>query len=71
MARHEADHSPQTGAEVKNSRSYISTPPVHFHGVVLSKAHGQLYLLPLNDQMCLLEFFYSAIQVAGLNNRAV
>jgi hypothetical protein len=32
----EADHSPPSGAEVKNTRSYISTPQVRLHDVVLS-----------------------------------
>jgi hypothetical protein len=32
----EADHSPPPSAEVKNAWSYTSTPPVGFHGVVLS-----------------------------------
>jgi hypothetical protein len=32
---HEADHSPPSGAEVKNSRSYISTP-IRLYGLVLS-----------------------------------
>jgi hypothetical protein len=32
----EADHSPPSGAEVKNEWSYISAPPVRLHGVVLS-----------------------------------
>jgi hypothetical protein len=32
----EADHSPPSSAEVKNAWSYTSTPPVRFHGVVLS-----------------------------------
>jgi hypothetical protein len=32
----EADHSPQSNAEVKNAWSYTSAPPVHLHGVVLS-----------------------------------
>jgi hypothetical protein len=27
---HEADHSPQSGAEVKNAWWYISTPPQYF-----------------------------------------
>jgi hypothetical protein len=31
----EADHSPPSGAEVKNAWSCISTPPVHLRGVVL------------------------------------
>jgi hypothetical protein len=40
----EADHSPPSSAEVKNAWSYTSTPPIRLHGVVLSKAQGQLYL---------------------------
>jgi hypothetical protein len=32
----EADHSPPSSAEVKNAWSYISSPPIRFHGVVLS-----------------------------------
>jgi len=34
----EADHSPLDGSsvEVKECVSYTSTPPMHFHGVVLS-----------------------------------
>jgi hypothetical protein len=32
----EADHSPPSSAEVKNVRSYTSTPPISLHGVVLS-----------------------------------
>jgi hypothetical protein len=32
----EVDHSPLSGAEVKNAWSYISTPPIGLHGVVLS-----------------------------------
>jgi hypothetical protein len=31
----EADHSPLSSAEVKNAWSYISTPPIRLHGVVL------------------------------------
>jgi hypothetical protein len=31
----EADHSPPSSAEVKNAWSYISTPPIRLHGVVL------------------------------------
>jgi hypothetical protein len=31
----EADHSPPFSAEVKNA-SYTSTPPIRFHGLVLS-----------------------------------
>jgi hypothetical protein len=33
---HEADHSPQSSAKVKNAWSYTSTPPIRLHGVVLS-----------------------------------
>jgi hypothetical protein len=40
----EADHSPPSNAEVENAWSYTSTPPVCLHCVVLSSAHGQLYL---------------------------
>jgi hypothetical protein len=32
----EADHSPQSSAEVKNTWSYTSTPPVRLNGVVPS-----------------------------------
>jgi len=32
----EADHSPPSIAEVRNSWSYITVPPVSLHGVVLS-----------------------------------
>jgi hypothetical protein len=32
----EADHSTTSSAEVKNSSSHTSTPPIRFHGVVLS-----------------------------------
>jgi hypothetical protein len=32
----EADHLPPSSAEVKYAWSYISTPPVHLHGVVVS-----------------------------------
>jgi hypothetical protein len=32
----EADHSPQSSAEVKNAWSYTSTPPIRLHGVMLS-----------------------------------
>jgi hypothetical protein len=39
----EADHSPPSSAEVKNTWSYTSTPPIRLHGVVLSSTQGQLY----------------------------
>jgi hypothetical protein len=45
----EANHSPPSSAEVKNSCSYISTPPTRLHGVVLSEEQGRLYLLPFMD----------------------
>jgi hypothetical protein len=32
----EDNHSPPSNAKVKNVWSYTSTPPIHFHGVVLS-----------------------------------
>jgi hypothetical protein len=32
----EADHSTTSSAEVKNARSYTSSPPIRLHGVVLS-----------------------------------
>jgi hypothetical protein len=32
----EADHSPQSSAEVKNAWGYNSTPPICLHGVVIS-----------------------------------
>jgi hypothetical protein len=32
----EAVHSPPSSAEVKNAWNYTSTPPIRFHGVVLS-----------------------------------
>jgi hypothetical protein len=32
----EADHSPPPSAKVKNAWSYIYTPPIRLHGVVLS-----------------------------------
>jgi hypothetical protein len=33
--RRETDHSPPSGAEVKNAWSYTSTSPIRLHGVVL------------------------------------
>jgi len=35
-AGREDDHSPPSSAEVKNSWSHTSTPPLRLHGVVLS-----------------------------------
>jgi hypothetical protein len=32
----EADNSSPSNAEIKNARSYTSTPPIGLHGVVLS-----------------------------------
>jgi hypothetical protein len=40
----EADHLLPSSAEVKNTWSYTSTPPIRLHGVVLSSAQRQLYL---------------------------
>jgi hypothetical protein len=42
--RHEADHSHSSNPEVKNARSYTSTPLIRLHGVVLSlgkKSHEE------------------------------
>jgi len=33
---HEADHSPSFSANIKKAWCYISTPPIHLHGMVLS-----------------------------------
>jgi hypothetical protein len=33
----ETEHSPPSGAEVKNSWNYTTTPPIRFHDVVLIK----------------------------------
>jgi hypothetical protein len=46
-AGRETDHSPPSGAEVKNAWSCTSTSTIRLHGVVLSfkKEQGQLYLL--------------------------
>jgi hypothetical protein len=32
----EADHSTSSSVEIKNAWSYTSTPPIRFHGVVVS-----------------------------------
>jgi hypothetical protein len=40
----EADHSPPSSAEVKNSWSYIPIPRLRLHGMVLGSAQGQLCL---------------------------
>jgi hypothetical protein len=40
----EADHSPPSGAEVKNEWSYVSTPQYVFMEWCSVKAQGQLYL---------------------------
>jgi hypothetical protein len=39
----EADHSPPSSAEVKNARSYTSTPQYAFMAWCSIKAQGQLY----------------------------
>jgi len=42
----EADHSPPSSAEVKNTWRYTLTPSISLHGAVLIyKAQRQLYLL--------------------------
>jgi hypothetical protein len=41
----EADHSLSSSAEVKIAWSCTSTHPIRLHGVVLSQAQGQLYLI--------------------------
>jgi hypothetical protein len=44
----EANPSPPCSAEAKNTLNCTSTPPIRLHGVVLSEAQGQFYLvLPL------------------------
>jgi hypothetical protein len=30
------NHSPPSSAEVKNAWSYVTTPPIHLHGLILS-----------------------------------
>jgi hypothetical protein len=43
---HEADYSPASSAEVKNAWSCTSTPPLHFHGMVLKQwmcLHGLVH----------------------------
>jgi hypothetical protein len=49
----EADHSPPSNAEVKEWVELTSTPPIRFHGAVLSYggAQGQLYLYFLTYEM--------------------
>jgi hypothetical protein len=44
--RREADHSPPSSTEVKNSWICTSTLPIHFHGVM--QTYGQLYFPPRN-----------------------
>jgi hypothetical protein len=48
----EADHSPPSSAEVKNSWSCTSALAIRLHGMVLSKkkAQGQLYLFTFWSQ---------------------
>jgi hypothetical protein len=40
----EADHSPPSNADVKNSWSYTSTLPIRLHGMVLSYSQGKFHL---------------------------
>jgi hypothetical protein len=58
----EADHLSPSSAEVKNAWSYTSTPPIRLHGVVLSSAQGQLYLLPLHTHTCSTSFTASTLK---------
>jgi hypothetical protein len=47
----ETDHSPPSSAWVKNAWSYTSTPPIRFHGVVLSwntETTLPLHLIPMS-----------------------
>jgi hypothetical protein len=55
----EADHSPPSTAKVKNAWSYTSTPPIHLHGVVLSKEQGHLYLLTFTLFTHILHLYFS------------
>jgi hypothetical protein len=48
----EADHSPPSSAEVKNAWSYISTPPIRLHDVVLNKSTGTTLPLVFNFTFC-------------------
>jgi hypothetical protein len=50
--RREADHSPPSGAEVRNTWSYTSTPQYAFMAWCLVKAQGQLRLRLLNWCPC-------------------
>jgi hypothetical protein len=43
--RCEADHSPPSSAEAKNTWSYTSTPPIRFQGVVLSQKYRDSFTL--------------------------
>jgi hypothetical protein len=42
----EVNYSPPSSSEFKNAWNYTSALPIRRHGVVLSKAQRQLYLLP-------------------------
>jgi hypothetical protein len=39
---HEADHSPPSGAKVKNAWRFTSTPAIHLYGEEPHQAQGQL-----------------------------
>jgi hypothetical protein len=51
----EADHSPQSSVEVKDSWSYTSTLPIRLHGVVLSYKHRDNFTFTLQGSCILLE----------------
>jgi hypothetical protein len=44
----EAEHTPPSSADFKNTWSYTATPPVRLHGMVLSWSTGTILPLPLN-----------------------
>jgi hypothetical protein len=45
----DADHSSPSSSEVKNARSYTSTPPIRLHGLMLSRCAGTTLPLPLQN----------------------
>jgi hypothetical protein len=64
----EADHSPPSSAEVREWVELYLHSPIRLHGVVLFKAQGHLYLLPL--PLCYVMLSYPILlptpQAAGL-----
>jgi len=43
---HEVDHPPSYDAEAKNSRIFMSLPPIHLYGWFLGTKASYLYHLP-------------------------